>query len=68
MSVPSYSSLAAIELERVHEGRFWRSVILAPVKGLALTVLDDDVIIKADGGLSLGASIMAVGRGKRFVA
>ena len=66
--MPSCSSLATIELERVHKGRLWRSVILALVEGLALTVLDDDVIIKADGGLGLGAGIMAVGCGKRFVA
>ena len=31
-------------------------------------MLDDDVIIKADGGLGLGAGIMAVGCGQRLMS
>ena len=37
-------------------------------KRFALPVLDDDIVIKADSGLCLGASIMAVGCGQRFVS
>ena len=39
-----------------------------PVEGLALSVLDDDIVIKVDGSLGLGAGIMTVGRGQRFVS
>ena len=43
-------------------------MLLPRFKRFTLPVLDDDIIIKTDGGLCLGASIMAIGCGQRLVS